>query len=92
MKTRTYDICKTTLSSIYYLKEHIENHFIPTQVECNVCLNMLSQNSLGNHMKQHDGLKIEDNLGNFFIVNKNGETNDIEEKSLAVKYATRNLS
>ena len=33
VKTRTCDICKTTLSSIYYFKEHIENHFMPTQVE-----------------------------------------------------------
>ena len=39
---------------------------MPTQVECNVCLKMLSQNSLGNHMKQHDGLKIEDKSGFFY--------------------------
>ena len=66
VKSRTCNICKTTLSSNYYLKEHIENHFMPTQVECNVCLKMLSQNSLGNHMKQHDGLKIEDKSRIFF--------------------------
>ena len=40
---------------------------MPTQVECNVCLKMLSQNSLGNHMKQHDGLKIEDKSGIFLL-------------------------
>ena len=85
VKSRTCNICKTTLSSNYYLKEHIENHFMPTQVECNVCLKMLSQNSLGNHMKQHDGLKIEDKSGNFFIINKNEETNDIEEKKFSCK-------
>ena len=66
MKSRTCNICKTTLSSSYYLKEHIKNNFMPTQVECNVCLKMLSQNSLGNHMKQHDGLKIEDKSGFFY--------------------------
>ena len=65
---------------------------MPTQVECNVRLKMLSQNSLGNHMKQQDGLKIEDKFRFFFIVNKNGETNDIEEKSFVVKYVTKNLS
>ena len=64
---------------------------MPTQVECNVCLKMLSQNSLGNHMKQHDGLKIEDKSGNVFIINKN-EQLMILKKKIVVKYVTRNLS
>ena len=36
---------------------------MPTQVECNVCLKMLSQNSLGNHMKHYD---LKEIFSNFF--------------------------
>ena len=67
----------------------IENHFMPLQVECNVCLKMLSQSSLGNHMKQHDGLKIEDKSGIFLLSIKMKKLMILKKKNLVVKYVTK---
>ena len=65
VKNRTCNICNKILVSTKYLKEHIENHFLPTEIECAICLKMFSQHSLNNHMKKHTGARIEDGQGNF---------------------------
>ena len=61
IKSRTCQICNITFSRMYNLKLHIENHFLPTQVECDICQKIMVQSSLVNH----DGVRIDDGLGFF---------------------------
>lgn len=65
VKNRTCNICNKTLESKKYLQEHIENHFLPSQIECTICLKVMSQHSLHNHMKKHTGARLEDGQGNY---------------------------